>query len=161
MTAQVSTANLPTNIMDFRGFDSSIILILRGGILMSIGDFPEEGLSQATLVGIMSVGRVGVVSRSSRLAVPRRTQVQGTTNPSVVMVSAPGTKGRGHDANLSGNANTRAPPFRWGGTSITMSRHRLRMSMNRHRVAGESPGKTLRLRPFFIRTKNWTAQMSR
>ena len=29
--------------MDFRGFDSSIILILRGGILMSIGDFPESG----------------------------------------------------------------------------------------------------------------------
>ena len=25
--------------MDFREFDSSIILILRGGILMSIGDF--------------------------------------------------------------------------------------------------------------------------
>ena len=35
------TPNLPTNIMDFRGFDSSIILILWGGILMSIGDFPE------------------------------------------------------------------------------------------------------------------------
>ena len=33
----LSTANLPTNIVDFRGFDSSITLILRGGILMSIG----------------------------------------------------------------------------------------------------------------------------
>ena len=32
------TANLPTNIMDFRGFDSSIILILRGGIPRPIGD---------------------------------------------------------------------------------------------------------------------------
>ena len=35
------TANLRTNIVDFRGFDSSTILILRGGILISIGDFPE------------------------------------------------------------------------------------------------------------------------
>ena len=53
------TANLHTNIMDFGGFDSSIVLILRGGILMSIGDF-EEDLSQAMLVGIMLVGRLGV-----------------------------------------------------------------------------------------------------
>ena len=44
------TANLPTNIVDFKGFDSSIILISRGGILMSVGDFPES-LSQAILVG--------------------------------------------------------------------------------------------------------------
>ena len=34
--------NLPTNIVDFRGFDSSIIVILRGGILRPIGDFPES-----------------------------------------------------------------------------------------------------------------------
>ena len=46
------TANLPTNIMDFREFDSSMILVLRGGILMSIQDFPES-LSQAILVGVM------------------------------------------------------------------------------------------------------------
>ena len=54
------TPNLPTNIVDVRGFDSSTILILRGGILMSIGDFPEI-LSQTILVGIMLVGRFGVV----------------------------------------------------------------------------------------------------
>ena len=53
------TANLPTNIMDFRGFDSSIIFILGGGILMSIGDFPES-LSQAILVGVTLVGGLGV-----------------------------------------------------------------------------------------------------
>ena len=35
-------ANLRTNIMDFRGFDSSIILNVRGGILMSIGNFPVK-----------------------------------------------------------------------------------------------------------------------
>ena len=45
--------------MDFRGFDSSIILILRGGIPRPIGDFPE-GLSQAMLVGVTLVGRLGV-----------------------------------------------------------------------------------------------------
>ena len=45
--------------MDFRGFDPSVILILRGGILMSIGNFLES-LRQAILVGIMLVGRLGV-----------------------------------------------------------------------------------------------------
>ena len=43
-------------IVGFRGFDSSTILIQRGGIIMSIGDFPES-LSQAMLVGIMLAGR--------------------------------------------------------------------------------------------------------
>ena len=53
------TADLTTNITDFRGFESSIILIFRGGIPRPIGDFPES-LSQAILVGIMLVGRLGV-----------------------------------------------------------------------------------------------------
>ena len=55
------TANLPTNIVVFRGFDSSTILIERGEIRMYIGDFPES-LSQAMLVGTMLVGRLGVLS---------------------------------------------------------------------------------------------------
>ena len=41
MPSAPSAANLPAKILDFRGFDSSRVLILRGGILMSIGDFPE------------------------------------------------------------------------------------------------------------------------
>ena len=53
------TPNLPTNIVDFRGFDSSTILVQRGGILMSVGDFPGS-LSQAMLVGTGLVGRLGV-----------------------------------------------------------------------------------------------------
>ena len=56
-----TTPNLPANIMDFKGFDSSIILILRGGIPRPIGDFPEC-LSQAMLVGITLVGWLGVVT---------------------------------------------------------------------------------------------------
>ena len=36
-----TAANLRTKILDFRGCDSSIISISRGGILMSIGDFRE------------------------------------------------------------------------------------------------------------------------
>ena len=63
----------PTNIMDFRGFDSSIILNLRGGIPTPIGNFPES-LSQAILLGMMLVGRLGVcahahvgASRSAKL----------------------------------------------------------------------------------------------
>ena len=47
-----NTANLPTNIMDLRGFHSSIILILRSGALRPTGDFPDS-LSQAILAGIM------------------------------------------------------------------------------------------------------------
>ena len=54
------TANLPTNIVDLRGVESSIILIIRGGIPWPIGDFPES-LSQAILVGVMLVGRLGVL----------------------------------------------------------------------------------------------------
>ena len=53
------TANLRTNIMGFRGVDSSIILILRGGIPRPIGNF-SESLSQSILVGIILVGRLGV-----------------------------------------------------------------------------------------------------
>ena len=63
-----ATAHLPTNIVDLRGFDSSIMLFLRGGILMSIRNFPDN-LSQAFLVGIMLVGRLGellVAERSGR-----------------------------------------------------------------------------------------------
>ena len=55
----LGTPNLPTNIVGFRGFDSSIILNLRGGIPRPIGDFPES-LRQAMAVGVMLVGRLGV-----------------------------------------------------------------------------------------------------
>ena len=54
-----STANLLANIPDFRGFDSSIILTLRGGIPRPMGNL-QEGLSQAILVGIILVERLGV-----------------------------------------------------------------------------------------------------
>ena len=50
--------------MDFRGFDSSIILILRGEIPRPIGNFPES-LTQAMLVGVMLVGRLGVIITST------------------------------------------------------------------------------------------------
>ena len=55
----VPTANLRTEILDFRGFDPSRILILRGGTLMSIGNFPES-LRRAIFVGIILVGRLGL-----------------------------------------------------------------------------------------------------
>ena len=54
-----SKANLHTNILEFRGFDSSIILMLRGQIPRPIGNLLES-LSQAILVGIILVGRLGV-----------------------------------------------------------------------------------------------------
>ena len=54
-----TTPNLRTNIRNVRGFYSSIILILRGGIPRPIGNFLES-LSQVILVGIMLVGRLGI-----------------------------------------------------------------------------------------------------
>ena len=50
--------------MDFRGFDSSIILILRAGIFTPIGNF-LECLSQAIVVGIILAGRWGVSTHAS------------------------------------------------------------------------------------------------
>ena len=46
-------------IPDFRGLDSSRILILRGGIPRPMQNFPES-LSRRILVGIILVGRLGV-----------------------------------------------------------------------------------------------------
>ena len=67
--------NLP-NIMDFRGFDSSIILIIRGGIPRPMGNSPES-LSQAILVGVILVGRLGVVeaTRTLKAGWPPRPQM--------------------------------------------------------------------------------------
>ena len=56
--------------MVFGGFDSSIILNLRGGISRPIGDVPES-LSQAMLVEIMLVGGLGVVA-TQRDPTPRK-----------------------------------------------------------------------------------------
>ena len=61
------TPNLRTETLDFRGFDSIRILSLRGGVLMSIGDFPET-LSQEILAGRILVGRLGVAPSSRQLS---------------------------------------------------------------------------------------------
>ena len=58
-TITTRTPNLPINNVYFRGFDSSIVLKLRCGILRPIGNYPEI-LSQAMLVRVMLVGRLGV-----------------------------------------------------------------------------------------------------
>ena len=53
--------NFPANIVDYGGFDSSIMLISRGGIYRPIGDFPENK-SQAILVGCnvsREIGHIG------------------------------------------------------------------------------------------------------
>ena len=57
----VNTANLRTKTMDFRMLDSSIILMLRGGIPRPIGNFLENS-TQTMLVGVMLVRRLGVDS---------------------------------------------------------------------------------------------------
>ena len=50
------TANLRSKILDFGGLDSSRILIIRGGIFVSIGKFPDI-LSHRILVGIILAGK--------------------------------------------------------------------------------------------------------
>ena len=53
--------NLRTKLLDFRGFDSSIILILRCGILMSIENLPDF-LSQQILVHRENLSRdIGLI----------------------------------------------------------------------------------------------------
>ena len=61
-----STANLRTNIMDFRGFDSSAIINFRGELPRHVGVFPEI-MSQAILAGIILVGRLGVLTPPLRI----------------------------------------------------------------------------------------------
>ena len=55
----VAPASLRAKTLDFGGFDSSRILILRGGIPMSKGNFLEM-LSQRISAGIILAGRLGV-----------------------------------------------------------------------------------------------------
>ena len=64
-----STASLRTKILDRRGLDSSRILILRGGIILSIGNFPEI-VSQRIFVRIILVGRLGVPCCDQRQGQP-------------------------------------------------------------------------------------------
>ena len=61
------TANLHTEILDFRGFDSCISLMLRDEVIMPKGNLLEI-LSQRIVVGIQLVGRLGVAS--SRCSCP-------------------------------------------------------------------------------------------
>ena len=56
-------------ILDFGVSDSSRVLILRGGILTSVGNFPES-LSQAILVGRISVVRLGLSVRLLEIPAP-------------------------------------------------------------------------------------------
>ena len=74
-------AYLRTKILDFGGFDSSRILILRGGILMSMWNFPES-LSQGILVGIILVGRLGVrnFSVQNRRLEPQNPKVSNSSS---------------------------------------------------------------------------------
>ena len=65
----LDTANLRTKIIDFRRFDSSIILILRGGIPRPIGNLLES-LSQAILAGRVLVGRLGMRRGTPELRPP-------------------------------------------------------------------------------------------
>ena len=55
-TKRCHSASLRNKILDLRGFDSSRILILRGGILRSIGDFPEIMNQRIVFCGLLVCG---------------------------------------------------------------------------------------------------------
>ena len=84
-------ANLPTNIVGFRGLDSSIILSLRGGSPRPIGYLPES-LSQAISAGIILVGRLGVkqTPRSVARDVPVQTPSSANRARSALSSRSPG-----------------------------------------------------------------------
>ena len=65
--------------MDFRGFYSSRILMLRGGILIPIGKFPES-LSQAIFVGIILSREIGRTGAGGFLAKALKTRAKGLVN---------------------------------------------------------------------------------
>ena len=64
--------------------DSSRILISRGGMLMSIGIFPES-LSQAIMVGRFLVGRLGVRGNPARDRLEPRSKTQIDTTFEAVL----------------------------------------------------------------------------
>ena len=66
--------------MDFRGFDSSIILILNGGIPRTIGIFPDSS-SQAVVAGRFFVGRLGAEppSRAPKRPADQAFEIHDTT----------------------------------------------------------------------------------
>ena len=103
----VLTDNLRTQIMDFRGFDSSIILILRGGILMSIGNFPES-LSQAILAGQILSREADHTLRRPSLPEDRGRGAQ-PARPRVVRLSALGQRSDGCRAHCF---TAPLPPFK-------------------------------------------------
>ena len=72
-----STANLRTKILDFRGFVPSRILILRGGILLSIRNLTETS-SQGVLAGIINLSReIGRALRAVSSASPEKRRNRG------------------------------------------------------------------------------------
>ena len=115
----LGTHNLPTNIVVFRGFDSSIILILRCGILTSTGDFPGS-LSQAMLVGTMLVGRLGILE--SMLCRPKLKSSLQSPLDHVTHHVCRRDFASGHDLALAGRPPRGAPPSRSWTSSPPPSR---------------------------------------
>ena len=105
-----STANLLTNIVDFRGFKSSIILIIRGGIPRPMRDFPES-LSRAMLVGVMLVGRLGVRTSEHRFSTRTVVSPWGPVQKHVLLFLFGGNTNRRHERFSHQTENSEAPVF--------------------------------------------------
>ena len=88
--ATAYTPNPPTNIVGFRGLDSSIILILRGGILTPIGNFPES-LSQASNVSRDNVSRE--IGRTAKYTDSMVSQLQASGGIGTLQSRASGLQG--------------------------------------------------------------------
>ena len=71
--------------LDFRRFDSTTVLIVRGGVLRFIGNFPEL-LSQRISVGMILVGRLAASRARPR---PHEDYAASSEQQLVVLTQAP------------------------------------------------------------------------
>ena len=77
-------------ILDVRGFGSSRILIMRGGILTSVGEIFPAVLSQRILVRIVLVGRLGAPQRNVARDVTRCRATRACAKTPVTQVDRKG-----------------------------------------------------------------------
>ena len=74
--------------LDFGGFDSSRILVLRGGILRSAGNFPEI-LTQRISTGIVLAGRLGLLDDIIMIIIMIITTIMITTIITIIVTIIP------------------------------------------------------------------------
>ena len=127
-----ATANLHTKILDFRGYDSSRILLQRGGILMSIGNFLES-LSPRILVGIILVIReIGRRSSCARVTVRASRAVSGEGDLVAPSTNTPPSGFGACERSRVESSHRRAPPSSEIGRATDVSTLRSPQGIPQH-----------------------------